>query len=110
MLHESIPKLIWKFYSIQSAGNPHTAAEALLMLLESPPEPLASPMEEECLYADTFDKACDIIKVLSGPKKNTFLYICMFLKELMKYSSYNHLEQVKLGEFPFWHVFSYMSL
>lgn len=82
-----------------SAGNPYTAAEALLMLLESPPEPLASPMEEECLYAENFDKCCEIIKILSGPKKNTFLYICMFLNELLKFSLQNRLEAVKLGEF-----------
>lgn len=69
------------------------------MLLESPPEPLASPMEEECLYAENFDKCCEIVKVLSGPKKNTFLYICMFLNELLKYSPYNRLEAAELGEF-----------
>lgn len=67
------------------------------MLLESPPEPLASPMEEECLYADTFEKSCEIVKVLSGPKKNTFLYICMFLNELLKYGPYNNLDSIKLG-------------
>lgn len=68
------------------------------MLLESPSEPLASPMEEECLYAESFDKCCEIVKVLSGPKKNTFLYICMFLNELLKYNQYNRLESVKLGK------------
>ncbi|XP_031641168.1 type II inositol 1,4,5-trisphosphate 5-phosphatase [Contarinia nasturtii] len=78
-------------------GNPYTAAEALLMLLESPPEPLASPMEEECLYAESFDKCCEIIKVLSGPKKNTFLYICMFLNELLKFTPQNRLESIKLA-------------
>lgn len=68
------------------------------MLLESPPEPVASPMEDECLYAESFDKCCEIIKVLSGPKKNTFLYICMFLNELLKYSQYNRLEASELGK------------
>lgn len=68
------------------------------MLLESPPEPLASPMEYECLYAESFDKCCEIIKVLSGTKKNTFLYICMFLNELLKYTSQNRLESIKLGK------------
>lgn len=86
------------FYISKTAGNPYTAAEALLMLLESPPEPLASPMEEECLYAENFDKCCEIIKVLSGPKKNTFLYICMFLNELLKFGSQNRLDAIKLGE------------
>lgn len=69
------------------------------MLLESPPEPLASPMEEECLYAESFDKCCEIVKVLSGPKKNTFLYVCMFLNELLKHGQQNRLDAVKLGEF-----------
>lgn len=88
---------LWNHFYL--AGNPYTAAEALLLLLESPPEPLASPMEEECLYAENFDKCCEIIKVLSGPKKNTFLYICMFLNELLKNGSQNRLDAVKLGEF-----------
>lgn len=85
--------------SISSAGNPYTAAEALLMLLESPPEPLVSPMEDECLYAESFDKCCEIIKILSGPKKNTFLYICMFLNELLKHKEHNRLDALKLGKF-----------
>lgn len=84
-----------------AAGNPYTAAEALLMLLESSPEPTTSPMEEECLYAESFDKCCEIIKVLSGPKKNVFLYVCMFLNELLKYNQYNRLESIKLGKIQF---------
>lgn len=80
------------------------------MLLESPPEPLASPMEEECLYAENFDKCCEIIKVLSGPKKNTFLYICMFLNELLKYGSQNRLDAVKLGELNEKEKFSSMKI
>lgn len=88
------------------AGNPYTAAEALLMLLESPPEPLASPIEEECLYAESFDKCCEIVKILSGPKKNTFLYVCMFLIELLTHSQQNRLDAVKLGEFS--SVFSFL--
>lgn len=79
------------------AGTPHTAAEALLMLLEAPPEPLLNPLEEECLYAESFEDCCDLIRILPGPKKNVFLYICMFLTELLNYKEYNRLDAPKLG-------------
>lgn len=69
------------------------------MLLESPPEPLASPLEEECLYAESFDKCCEIIRILPGPKKNVFLYICLFLNEVLKFSQFNRLDAVKLGNY-----------
>ncbi|KAG4067686.1 hypothetical protein HA402_005458 [Bradysia odoriphaga] len=78
-------------------GTPQTAGEALLMLLESSPEPLVSPLEDECLYADTFDKCREIIKILSIPKKNVFLYICFFLQEVLKHSTYNRLDAGKLA-------------
>lgn len=83
------------------AGDPRTAAEALLMLLESPPEPLVSPVEDECLYANSFHQCCEIITMLSGPRKNTFLYICMFLNELLNHSAQNQLDAVKLGKLKF---------
>lgn len=85
------------FFFFFAAGTPHTAAEALLMLIESSPEPLVSPVEEECLYADSFHKCCEKIQMLSGPKKNVFLYICMFLHELLKYCTHNRLDVHKLG-------------
>ena len=67
------------------------------MLLESSEEPLVSPLEYECVHAVTFDECCEIIQILSSPKKNVFLYICMFLTELLKHSSHNHLDAFKLG-------------
>lgn len=89
--------LIKNYFNV--AGAPHTAAEALLMLLESSPEPLVSPLEEECLYAESFEKCCEIIRILSTVKKNVFIYVCMFLHELLKYNQYNRLDAGKLGEF-----------
>lgn len=86
------------FTTLSSAGTVHTCAEALLMLIESSPEPLVSPLEDECLYADTFAKCCDLIRILSSPKKNVFLYICLFLQELLKNSQFNRLDAAKLGE------------
>lgn len=68
------------------------------MLIESSPEPLATPLEEDCLYAESFDKCCEIIRILPGPKKNVFLYICMFLHEVLKYTQYNRLDAGKLGK------------
>lgn len=68
------------------------------MLLEASPEPLVSPLEEECLYAESFDKCCEIIRILSAPKKNVFLYICLFLQELLKHNQYNRLDAAKLGK------------
>lgn len=79
------------------AGTPHTAAEALLLLLESSPDPLLSPLEEDCLYAESFDKCTEIIKILSSPKKNVFLYICLFLHDVLKQNSFNRLDASKLG-------------
>lgn len=81
-----------------AAGTPHTASEALLMLIESAPEALVSPLEEECLYAESFDKCCEIIRILSSPKKNVFLYICLFLQELLKNTQHNRLDAAKLGK------------
>lgn len=81
-----------------SAGTPHTAAEALLMLIESSPEPLVSPLEDACLYADSYDKCCENIRMLPGPKKNVFLYICLFLHELLKFSQFNRLDAGRLGK------------
>lgn len=69
------------------------------MLLESSPEPLVSPLEEECLHAENFDKCCEIIKILSSPKKNVFIYICLFLHDLLKQNSYNRLDAGRLGNF-----------
>lgn len=70
------------------------------MLLEAYPEPLVSPLEEDCLYYyENFDKACDLIKILSSPKKNVFLYICLFLQDVLKQNATNKIDVWKLGEY-----------
>lgn len=71
------------------------------MLIESSPEPLVSPLEDACLYADSYDKCCENIRMLPGPKKNVFLYICLFLHELLKFSQFNRLDAGRLGECTF---------
>lgn len=67
------------------------------MLLESSPEPLVSPLEDECLYAENFDKCCEIIRILSIAKKNVFIYICLFLQEVLKNLVSNRLDAGKLA-------------
>lgn len=88
------------FFTITD-GTPHTAAEALLMLLEASPEPLVSPLEDELLYADTFEKRQDVIKILSTTKKNVFLYICLFLVELLDHKQFNRCDSGRLGKNKF---------
>lgn len=77
------------------------------MLLEASPEPLVSPLEDELLYADTFEKRQDIIKILSTTKKNVFLYICMFLNDLLEKKVHNRCDAGRLGNplpnnYPSW--------
>lgn len=68
------------------------------MLLEASPEPLVSPLEDELLYADTFEKRQDVIKILSTTKKNVFLYICLFLVELLEHKHSNRCDSGRLGK------------
>lgn len=75
------------------------------MMLEASPEPLVSPLEDELLYADTFEKRQDIIKILSVTKKNVFLYICLFLVDLIEQKQYNRCESGRIG-FTVKHVFN----
>lgn len=68
------------------------------MLLEATKEPLVYPSEAECLYADNFTKSCEIIKYLPPEKKNVFLYVCMFLVEVLKNNSHNRMDADRLGK------------
>lgn len=80
----------WFYMSIRNsnkeinftASNRQVAAEALLMLLESPIEPLLHPFEEVILTTESFAECSSYILKLSAPKKNVFLHLCMFLKEI----------------------------
>lgn len=64
------------------ASSKQVAAEALLMLLESPHEPLLYPFEEAILATESFTESSGYILKLSAPKRNVFLHLCMFLKEI----------------------------
>lgn len=70
-------------------GNPYTAAEALLCLLESPKEPLLKPCATQLLQATNLEEAMDLIARLSPPRRNIFLHLCLFLKEGIGNKYYN---------------------
>ncbi|XP_055534757.1 inositol polyphosphate 5-phosphatase OCRL [Wyeomyia smithii] len=67
-------------------GIPKTAAEALLILLESLPDPVVTITERECIvYADNYERCKELIRTKLKPvHKLVFLYICMFLIELRR--------------------------
>lgn len=67
-------------------GIPKTAAEALLMLLESLPEPVVTISERECIvYADNYERCRELIRTKLKPvNRKVFLYVCMFLIELRR--------------------------
>ncbi|XP_062559998.1 inositol polyphosphate 5-phosphatase OCRL [Armigeres subalbatus] len=67
-------------------GTPKTAAEALLLLLESLPEPLVTISERECIVnADNYERCRELIQAKLKPvNRIVFLYICMFLGDLQR--------------------------
>lgn len=81
-------------------GTPHTAAEALLKILESLPEPLVSLTERELsIYCAYFDRCKELLQnKIELLNRKIFLYICMFLKELQKNYSSNFLDDRLLGK------------
>ncbi|KAL9704058.1 hypothetical protein quinque_007576 [Culex quinquefasciatus] len=75
-------------------GIPKTAAEALLMLLESLPEPVVTISERECIVnADNYDRCRELIRTKLKPvNRLVFLYVCMFLIELRRRNPNMRLE------------------
>lgn len=72
-----------------SAGTPHAAAEALLMLLNLPEKPLLDPYVEDLLKTNTTAEAMELVSLLSSPKRNVFVHLCMFLREGIERRYYN---------------------
>ncbi|XP_055597447.1 inositol polyphosphate 5-phosphatase OCRL [Uranotaenia lowii] len=77
-------------------GVPKTAAEALLLLLESLPEPVVTISVHDCyVYADNYEKCRELIRTKLKPvHRLVFLYICMFLIELRRRNPSIRLEQL----------------
>lgn len=85
----------YDFNSIFAAGTPHTAAEALLMLLESSGNPLIHPLDLNVLNPDyPFELCLRAIHKLSTPRKNVFLYLTMFLHEFIEQNRNANIEVI----------------
>nr|XP_030146075.3 type II inositol 1,4,5-trisphosphate 5-phosphatase isoform X3 [Taeniopygia guttata] len=75
-------------------GSNHSVAEALLLFLESLPEPvICCRFYSSCLEsASNYGLSCQIISDLPACHKNVFEYLMAFLRELLKNSGKNHLD------------------
>ncbi|KAM6239671.1 type II inositol 1,4,5-trisphosphate 5-phosphatase [Porphyrio hochstetteri] len=75
-------------------GSNHSVAEALLLFLESLPEPvICYRFYSSCLEcASNYLQSSQIISNLPGCHKNVFEYLMAFLRELLKNSGKNQLD------------------
>uniref|UniRef100_A0A0A9XCU3 phosphoinositide 5-phosphatase n=3 Tax=Lygus hesperus TaxID=30085 RepID=A0A0A9XCU3_LYGHE len=75
-------------------GSVYSVAEALVLLLESTAEPI---IPYECYsksleVAHTYQLCKKIVQELPFHKKNVFIYLCLFLRELVSHSEDNKLD------------------
>ncbi|KAM3657715.1 type II inositol 1,4,5-trisphosphate 5-phosphatase isoform 2-T2 [Ammospiza maritima maritima] len=75
-------------------GSNHSVAEALLLFLESLPEPvICCRFYSSCLESTSnYSQSCQIIADLPVFHRNVFEYLMAFLRELLKNSGKNHLD------------------
>nr|XP_039261080.1 inositol polyphosphate 5-phosphatase OCRL-like [Styela clava] len=75
-------------------GSNHSAAEALLILLEAFPEPVIPfHIYQPCLeVCDIFFQCKQVLQGMTRHHRNVFKYICAFLRELLRYSNENGLD------------------
>ncbi|XP_030225503.1 type II inositol 1,4,5-trisphosphate 5-phosphatase isoform X1 [Gadus morhua] len=75
-------------------GSNHSVAEALLLFLESLPEPVVPySLYQQCLDCCSSPMLCKkVISKLPQCHKNVFDYLAAFLRELLKNSEHNHLD------------------
>ncbi|XP_067389802.1 type II inositol 1,4,5-trisphosphate 5-phosphatase isoform X2 [Emydura macquarii macquarii] len=75
-------------------GSNHSVAEALLLFLESLPEPvICYNFYNNCLIcANNYVLSSQIVSMLPTCHKNVFNYLMAFLRELLKNSGKNHLD------------------
>ncbi|XP_003425852.1 inositol polyphosphate 5-phosphatase OCRL [Nasonia vitripennis] len=80
-------------------GSVHSVAEALLLLLDSTPEPLVPyNLHNVCLSAATNYLQCkQIVMQLPEIRRTVFLYICSFLQELLNHTQDNGLDAKTLA-------------
>ncbi|KAM9116287.1 type II inositol 1,4,5-trisphosphate 5-phosphatase isoform 3-T3 [Pangshura tecta] len=75
-------------------GSNHSVAEALLLFLESLPEPvICYSLYNNCLHcANNYTSSCQVVSMLPMCHKNVFNYLMAFLRELLRNSGKNHLD------------------
>ncbi|XP_033013370.1 type II inositol 1,4,5-trisphosphate 5-phosphatase isoform X1 [Lacerta agilis] len=80
-------------------GSNHSVAEALLLFLESLPEPvICYTLYDKCLEAaDSHVLSNQVVSTLPKCHKNVFSYLIAFLRELLQHSVKNHLDVNILG-------------
>ncbi|XP_060527450.1 inositol polyphosphate 5-phosphatase OCRL isoform X2 [Cylas formicarius] len=94
-LHEEIIKIRdWLDFGSQDPlpGSVQAVAEALLLFLSYTKEPVIPfDLQDVCVAASNNFQNCRqlIRQKLSDIHRNVFLYVCMFLQELLKYSQDN---------------------
>lgn len=81
-------------------GTPQTAAEALLKILESLPEPLVTILERDLMiYSSYFERCRELVQnKMPLLNRKIFLYVIMFLKEIQKNYSTNGMDDRTIGE------------
>ncbi|XP_076445234.1 inositol polyphosphate 5-phosphatase OCRL-like isoform X2 [Babylonia areolata] len=75
-------------------GSVHSVAESLLLFLECLAEPVIPfSVYQQCLSAsNNLLLSKQVLSQIPDFHKNTFHYVCEFLKEMLKYSDYNGLD------------------
>lgn len=81
-------------------GTPHSAAEALLKVIESLPEPLVSIQERDLsIYASYFERCRELVQnKMPLLNRKIFLYIILFLKEVQSNYASNGMDDRTIGK------------
>lgn len=80
-------------------GTPQTAAEILLKIFESSPEPLVTITERELsIYISYFEKCRELVQnKMPLLNRKIFFYVIMFLKEIQKNYALNGMDDRTIG-------------
>ncbi|XP_064627898.1 type II inositol 1,4,5-trisphosphate 5-phosphatase-like isoform X2 [Lineus longissimus] len=75
-------------------GGIHSVSESLLIFIEALPEPvIVYSLYQRCLdNSHSFIASKQLVSMLPTCHRNTFNYICAFLRKLLEFNQYNNLE------------------